>query len=130
MGTMGWLIAILIALFLLGQFAFLYRSKGMQGRPAPDFSALLTAQQDPQAKFVLYFFSPRCSMCKQISATLESLQSGQNNVLFIDVGQQTEIAKKFRVMGTPTLIRVEKGLIKQVMMGAKDEDTVRGFVTH
>lgn len=125
---MGWLIAGLIALFLLGQFAFLYRSKGMQGRPAPEFSELLAEGQNAQDRLIIYFHSPRCSMCKHINKILEPILETRKDMILVDVGRNPDAARRFRVMGTPTLMLLNGGRIQRVIMGVKDEATILNFL--
>lgn len=128
MDSTAWIIVSLIALFLLGQFAFLYRSKGMQGRIAPDMTDLLSDAQKAQPRLIFYFHSPRCGMCKQVWPILKPLMDERFDIIEVDVSKRPDVARRFKVMGTPTLMRVQEGRIEKVMMGAKDEKTIRDFV--
>ncbi|MCG5513122.1 thioredoxin family protein [Ectothiorhodospira shaposhnikovii] len=128
MDSIGWIIISLITLFLLGQFALVYRTRGMQGRPAPDLSDLISEEQKAHETLYFYFHSPRCGMCREVSAVLDPLMSERTDIIGIDVSRRPDMARRFKVMGTPTLMRVRDGRIEKVLMGTRNEDVVRAFI--
>ncbi|MBK1671795.1 hypothetical protein CKO35_00480 [Ectothiorhodospira shaposhnikovii] len=129
MDSIGWIIISLITLFLLGQFALVYRTRGMQGRPAPDLSDLISEEQKTHETLFFYFHSPRCGMCRQVSAILDPLMPERTDIIGIDVSRRPDMARRFKVMGTPTLMRVRDGRIEKVLMGTRNEDVVRAFIS-
>ncbi|SEP87020.1 thioredoxin 1 [Ectothiorhodospira magna] len=128
MDSIGWIIVSLITLFLLGQFALVYRTRGMQGRPAPDLTDLLDETHRGHQTLYFYFHSPRCGMCRQVSAVLDPLMAERTDIIGIDVSRRPDMARRFKVMGTPTLMRIHDGRIEKVLMGTRNEAVVRAFV--
>jgi thiol-disulfide isomerase/thioredoxin len=70
---------------------------------------------------LVYFHSPGCHACKAQTPVVKKLQSKYKNLYDVDVSKDYPSAKVFGVKATPTLIQVENGTIKDVIIGARRE---------
>lgn len=120
--------ASLIAAYFAFQFWILYRTRNQQGRPAPDLSDVLDAQTLSRPRLVFYFWSPACPMCEQVTRVIDPLLQTRTDIIKINAMEQPELARRFRVMGTPTLLTVSDGRIQRILVGAKSEKTIRELV--
>ena len=120
--------ALLIAAYFGFQFWLLYRTRNQQGRPAPELSDLLDPALLAKPRLVFYFWSPACPMCGQVTRVIDSLQESRDDIVKINAIEQPELARRFRVMGTPTLLSVSDGRIQRILVGAKSEKAIRELV--
>ncbi|MFN2348230.1 MAG: thioredoxin family protein [Thioalkalivibrio sp.] len=118
----------LIAAYFGFQFWLLYRTRNQQGRPAPDLSDLLDADTLARPRLVFYFWSPACPMCGQVTRVIDPLLESREDIIKINAMEQPELARRFRVMGTPTLLVVSNGYILRVLVGAKSEKAILELV--
>ncbi len=120
---MQWLPYVLGAItlfFLAMQLRVLFAGRRMQGKPAPDFSSLLSPGQTGQVRYLLYFYSEHCGPCRSMRPNVEALAGRfPDQVLKVDVQQAPELARAFGVMATPTSLLVENGQIGKVLLGAQ-----------
>lgn len=101
----------------------------MQGKHTPDLSDVLSEKQSQQQKLLIYFWSPRCSMCRSMTPIIEKLAQQREDVVSINAAENIEAARRLKVMGTPTLVLLNKGKIERVLLGAKSEKTINGLLT-
>lgn len=116
---------LLIAAYFTVQFSLLYRTRNQEGRPAPDLSDLLAPEQLQGHRLVFYFWSPACPMCGQVTRVIDPLLETRDDIIKVNALEQAELARRFRVMGTPTLLVVSGGYIRRVLVGAKSEKLIR-----
>jgi thioredoxin 1 len=121
-------LASLIAAYFAFQFWLLYRTRNQQGRPAPDLSDLLDADTLARPRLVFYFWSPACPMCGQVTQVIDPLLESRDDIIKINAMEQPELARRLRVMGTPTLLVVSNGYIQRVLVGAKSEKAILELV--
>ena len=124
---MSYLTAILIGimlLFLVLQLLPLVRAFRIRGRPAPDLSGLVDPKLLKAEPLLFYFFSPGCGMCRSMTPFIDKLALRHANLVKVDVSETTELAGKFGVMGTPTLVLIRAGKVEQMLVGAKSEKRV------
>ena len=70
---------------------------------------------------VLKFWAEWCGFCKQITPAVEELaRENEGKVKFgtLNIDEQMDIARKFRVMSIPVCIRLEHGEEKKRVLGA------------
>ncbi len=112
-----------IVLLVLGlQFLPWIRARLLRGKPAPDVTGELPSLGDD---LLIYFWSPRCGACRTMTRVVDSLMARRNDVVKVDASAAPELARKFRVMATPTLVRVHDGRIEEVLIGARSEQEIR-----
>jgi thioredoxin 1 len=114
--------------FLLLQMLPLVRAFLVRGKPMPDLAGLIDAKLLGEERLLFYFSSPHCSMCRSMTPIIERLTAEYGNIIKVNVSQTTELARKFGVMGTPTLVLVRDGKVDSMLVGAKSEKRVRALL--
>jgi thioredoxin 1 len=128
---MSYLPHILIGLmlvFVLFQMLPLVRAYMMRGKPMPDVAGLIDAGLLGEERLLFYFTSPRCPMCRSMTPVIERLAAQHANIIKVDVSESMALARKFGVMGTPTLVLVRAGKVDRMLVGAKSEKQVRALL--
>ena len=117
---MQWLLLALVLVIVLIaglQLFMMLRFKRQEGTAAPSLDGLLPEGISPQPRMLFYFYSEHCGPCKAVTPLVDELQGRHEGVVKVDVRRNMEIARRFGVMGTPTLIRVEDGRIAKIHVG-------------
>jgi len=127
---MGWeyLVAGLVLAIVLMQIVPLIRARRMRGRAVPELDAMLNDAQRAQERLLVYFWSPGCGACRPMTPVMDRLAAERGNVLKVNVAQSLALARRFGVMGTPSLALVEKGILKQLLVGARSEPQIRALL--
>jgi thioredoxin 1 len=107
----------IVLVFVAMRFALVMSMKRKQGHPAPELDGKLGKAVRQGKKVLIYFFGPSCPPCIQMSPVVEEFSKEHSHIYKIDVSKEMSIARKFGVMGTPALVLVEAGTIKQFRMG-------------
>ena len=68
---------------------------------------------------ILDFYADWCGPCKMLSKILEQLDV---NILKINVDENEELAKEYRVMSIPNLFFVKDGEVKDQLIGFHSKD--------
>jgi thioredoxin 1 len=100
----------------------------MRGRAVPELDAMLNDAQRAQERLLVYFWSPGCGACRPMTPVMDKLAAERGNVLKVNVAQSLALARRFGVMGTPSLALVEKGILKQLVVGARSEPQIRALL--
>lgn len=106
------------------QLVPLFSARRMKGRQAPDLSDLLEARMKDQHRLLLYFWSPSCGMCKHMTPIINELMEVRDDVVSIDVSQHLDVARDYRIMATPALARIERGVIRRISLGVKSRPQI------
>ena len=114
--------------FVLFQMLPLVRAQLMRGKPVPDLAGLIDPELLGEERLLFYFSSPRCTMCRAMTPVIERLAAQHANIIKVDVSKTVELASKFDVMGTPTLVLVRAGKVDRMLVGAKSEKVVRALL--
>ena len=83
--------------------------------------------RQPGKKVLVDFFATWCGPCKMLAPMLEELSAKlpENcEIVKIDVDQNQDVARKFRVMSVPTLILFENGEATERMVGVHSLDEI------
>jgi thioredoxin 1 len=123
-----YLIGGLMSAFFLFRLLPFLRARRMRGKPAPTLDGLIDAKYADRDRLLFYFTSPHCMMCRTVTPVVNSLAATHDNVITVDVSQSVELARKFGVMGTPTLVLVRDGKVERMLVGAKSESTIRALL--
>jgi thioredoxin 1 len=68
---------------------------------------------------MIYFFSPRCGPCRNMTPIIDRLSEQNPQVFKVDVLQDHETARAFSIRATPTTILVKDNRVLAVSLGAK-----------
>lgn len=107
------------------------RAKFKKGKVVSDIGGKIGEAIKRGERVMLYFYSPTCSACKvqtPIIDNLINLANGRTKIFKIDVSRDVNTALKFGVMGTPSIVVVEDGKIKEFFVGVKSENILRRYV--
>jgi thioredoxin 1 len=93
--------------------------KGWQkrGKAAPEIGGPMGKAIKKGNKLIAYFYSPTCRACKTQEKYLPDLEGKIDDIYRINAAKDTRIAAAFGIMGTPTTVVIEKGIIRNYFVG-------------
>ena len=112
-------------LILSMRFALLISAKRKKGTKVVGLKGDFAKSVENEAKSLFYFYGPSCPPCFQMTPVVERLQKKHQGIFKIDVSKDMDTASKFGVMGTPSLVLVENGLISEFLFGPQPEHKIQ-----
>jgi thioredoxin 1 len=76
---------------------------------------------------LLYFYSEHCGACRPVTPLIDELSRARQGVVKVDVRRHIDTARRFGIMGTPSLVLVDKGQIARVHVGAISDGYLQQF---
>ena len=75
---------------------------------------------------LLDFFAPWCGPCRELSPVVEELaeELSEVKVAKINVDEERELAKKYRVFSIPTLVVIKAGEVVNKAVGARSKEEI------
>ena len=72
------------------------------------------------------FWAPWCGPCMALAPTIDEIAEEQSSVIVgkVNVDEEGELAREYRVMSIPTLIVFEHGEATRREVGGKDKDEI------
>jgi thioredoxin 1 len=126
------IVSFLVIVFLFIQLLPYIKAREIQGRQTPDLTDLtdvFTDKQRQQQRLLLYFWSPKCGMCRGMTPIIDNLAQEREDVISINAAENVDVARRFKVMGTPTLVLLKNGKVAKVLLGAKSEKTINALLS-
>ncbi len=124
-------IGVSIIFFVAHLVPMLLISKS-KGSLVPDISDL-TGVAPSADKMLYYFSSPNCQLSKGMTPIIEELSSSRKDVMMFDISGQDskhlEVAERFGVIGTPSIVLVNNGKILKVVLGAKSRKKIESLLS-
>ncbi len=118
---------------LLGAFCLLFgmqyfvkiKSAMKKGKPAPELPKKYEKGLKSNASMLLYFYSKSCRACEPMVPIIERLKKSQPFVFKVNVQEEMSVAQKFSIMGTPSVVIIENGMIKEFLVGPQPESKIQ-----
>jgi len=107
----------IVGIILIMQFLIRLKSWTKRGKNAPRVSGSLGKSIQQGEKVIAYFYSPTCSACRTQEKYLPKIQETFTNIFQINAVKEREVASAFGLMGTPTTVIIDKGIIKEYFVG-------------
>ena len=114
----------LMAAMILFQIFMSRLAKRAVGQPAPD-TTTVDGEAHNMRRRVYYFYATHCGPCRAMTPIVDQMRATHPNLIKINIDDSLEIAQGFRIAGTPSLVLVEEGLIRQVLLGAQSENKLK-----
>ena len=75
---------------------------------------------------LLDFWAPWCGPCQMVLPIVEEIANERSDIKVgkVNVDEQKDLAKQFRVLSIPTLVVIKDGKIEKRSMGAKSKDQI------
>jgi thioredoxin 1 len=128
MDGFGFYLLLFLVAFALAQYWLVHRSRGLEGRPAPRLDDVLDAKYLDQPRLILYFWQPGSHVCGTTSMVINPLLETRRDIIKINTLEEWELARRFDVLGTPTLVVISEGRIERVLVGSRNEQQIRELV--
>ena len=93
------------------------KAKRRRDKAAPPLSEVLPEEIPPRPRMLFYFYSEHCGQCRGVTPLIEALQRQDEGVVMVDVRRQMAVARRFGGLGTPSLVRVDGGIVSNVHVG-------------
>ena len=88
-----------------------------------DFSSEVLNADRP---VLLDFWAPWCGPCRMVGPVMEEIAAERPNIKVgkINIDEQPELARQFRVMSIPTLVVMKNGEVVNRSVGAKPKEQI------
>ena len=75
---------------------------------------------------LLDFWAPWCGPCRMVGPVMEEIAAERPNIKVgkINIDEQPELARQFRVMSIPTLVVMKNGEVVNRSVGAKPKEQI------
>jgi thioredoxin 1 len=128
MGNVIMVVVLLVVGLMVGlQLLVRSRARTMRGQDVPALPGSLGRQLTGAPRALLYFFSPTCGACKRLTPLFTTLRRANPAVHLVDVSQDLDVARSFKVMGTPSVVEIADGKIVGYHVGAVPADVTTRF---
>ncbi|MCK5674354.1 MAG: thioredoxin family protein [Spirochaetales bacterium] len=114
----------IVAAFFLLQFFMGLKMKMKKGKTVPVLGGAHGRMIKAGSKVMMYFYSPNCRACKSITPIVRALSKKHKNVFSINITKDMDTARQLGILGTPSIVLVEDGIIKEFMAGAVGESQI------
>jgi thioredoxin 1 len=112
-------VLILILAFFGLQYFMVFKMKLKKGKSAPELSGPYGKAIKNKKTALFYFYSPSCGACKSMTPIVSGYTKNNSRCFKVDISKDMETARAFGVMGTPSTVLVEDGIIKEFIVGPK-----------
>ena len=125
--TLGVAVATLIGLMFFMQVAVRLRARALKGKPVPEIAGPTGKRITRAKKALVYFMSPGCAACRQLTPKMKELSNRNSSVFVVDISREFDIARALKVMATPSVIEIAEGKIVGYHVGGLPAEVVGRF---
>ncbi|HKJ45157.1 MAG TPA: thioredoxin family protein [Balneolales bacterium] len=119
--TFVYIIVGIVVLFFALQYGMVLKMRFKKGKKAPELGGKYGKIVGSGKKAMFYFYSQSCAACKPMTPVVDKYAKKAKNIYKIDITRDMATARKFGVMGTPSTVVVENGIIKEFLVGPQKE---------
>jgi len=117
MQFLPYLVTALVLAFVGLQLYPYFKLRASRGSIAPEMDAGSESDNSTTGRKLYYFMAPQCGMCRNITPIVDELAQARDDILRIDAAESPDIARDFKVMGTPAFVLVDNGVVEKVKLG-------------
>ncbi|MEA1910460.1 MAG: thioredoxin family protein [Spirochaetota bacterium] len=122
--VIGIIVAVVLGGFILLQLSMVIRMKLKKGKNVPDLTGAYGRMIKKGSRVLMYFYSPGCRACKSVTPIIRTLSKKHKNVFSINITKDMDTARKLGILGTPSVVVVDGGVIKEFRAGAMAESEI------
>jgi len=115
------IIIAVVLLFIGFQKFMVFKMSRKKGKPAPELSGVLGKAIKNGKTALFYFYSPSCGACKSMTPVVEGYTKNNPRCFKVDISKDMNTARAFGVMGTPSTVIIENGIIRDFFVGPKPQ---------
>lgn len=84
-----------------------------------------------QQTVLVDFWAAWCGPCQMLTPILESVADEVSDVKIckVNVDEQPELARRFRIMSIPTLLVFRNGELAETVVGVQSKDEIMGMIS-
>ncbi|NOY76530.1 MAG: thioredoxin family protein [Calditrichaeota bacterium] len=121
-------VLIILAFLVISQVTIILKARRNKGRKIEEVPGQIGRRINQGEDVLLYFYSPSCRACKAQTPIFNRIKKQFRNAFEVDVSKDGAMARKFNVMGTPSIVWIEKGTIKEFWVGLRQEEQLLKLV--
>jgi thiol-disulfide isomerase/thioredoxin len=120
-----WMLAAFLTVLSGFQLYVLFRGWRSRGRPVNDLPGEPGKAVASGRKVAIYLWSPNCPGCRVQTRIIDTLGAELPDVYRINVIEDRATARALGVLGTPSTVVFENGVVKEFFVGVKTEESLR-----
>jgi thioredoxin 1 len=126
--TAIYIISGIVILFVSMQILIRLQSKSKRGKDLKEVGGYIGDIIRQGGRVILYFYSPTCGACRQQTPVIDNLKNKSSKIHKIDISKDINAAMAIGVMGTPSTVIIENGLIKEFFLGYVGREKLLNYI--
>jgi len=122
------ILIVLVVLFFGFQYLTILKMKLKKGKDAPELKGTHGKAVKSGKITLFYFYSPSCGACRSMTPVVERFTKNNQHCFKVDISKDMDTARAFGVMGTPSTVIVENGVIKEFIVGPRPESELTSLL--
>ncbi|MBI5476245.1 MAG: thioredoxin family protein [Ignavibacteriales bacterium] len=118
----------IVILFISMQLFIRFQSKFKKDKDVKTLTGYIGDAVRHGGKVLLYFYSSSCGACRQQTPVIDGLPKNHTTIFKVDVSKDAKTAMALGVLGTPSTVIIENGLIKEFFLGYINRDKILKYI--